>query len=74
MIKVIPYEYKGKLIREMKVNTIEEVTKVKEMLIQENDKWLKKLLSLRLLEYDNLELLKINRSEIINIAKCQIDY
>lgn len=73
MTKILPYEAKGKLIREMKVTNLDEATKLKEMFLQENDKWLKKMLAMRLLEFDNLESLKLNKNDLLNFTKWQIE-
>lgn len=55
------------------MTTLDEATKAKEMFLLENDKWLKKLLALKLLEFDNLESLKLNKINLLDFTKWQID-
>ena len=72
-MKVIPYETKGKSIREMSIKTFDEATRVKRMFLKEDDKWLKKMLAMKLLEFENLDLLDLNKRSLLESTQCQIE-
>lgn len=73
MKKIEVYEHKGSKIREKKLNSIEDIMEMKQWYLSEKDLWLKKLCAKRLLEYGNLDELKIDKEELLKLMQCQID-
>lgn len=70
---VIPYELKGKEIDRMQINSIEDAEKVKKMFYVETDKWLKKKLALKLLDYKSTNEIDLSINDLLLSIKCRID-
>jgi len=69
MLKVEPYEHKGFRIREK----MSDISEIEQLYLSETDIWLKKLCAKRLLEYGNLDKLKVNKEDLLKSMQCQID-
>jgi hypothetical protein len=72
-MKVIAYEHKVSLIRQLPLSTVSNALVVHGMYKSETDKWLKKLLALRLLEFERIEEIQADKEDLIHASKCQID-
>lgn len=72
-MKVIQYEHKGQILRETNLTTLSQANSLLTEFHLETDKWLKKIIALKLLEFSELDKLEIDKNEIIKATKCQID-
>lgn len=73
MIKVEPYEHKGTRIRAREINSILDALEMYQWYLLETNVWLKKLCAKRLLEYENLIDLAIDKEDLLRSMQCQID-
>lgn len=72
-MKIIPYEHKGQVVRETSLITLSQANSFITNFHLETDKWLKKLIALKLLEFIDIDKLNIDRNELIKATKCQIE-
>lgn len=72
-MKVEPYEHKGFRIREKQLNTIANVLEIQQWYLIETDVWLKKLIAKKLLELEDIDTLKIDKTDLLKLMQCQID-
>ncbi len=73
MKKVTPYEHNAKIIEKYDENSKEQVLKLYSWFNQESDKWLKKLIAIKILKNENINLIEIiDLTKLNNAIKCQI--
>lgn len=72
-MKVIPYEHKGQVLRETNLTTISQANSLLTNFHLETDKWLKKIIALKLLDFKDIDKLNFDKSELIKATKCQIE-
>lgn len=73
MTRVIPYEHKGATLRQLRVQSASDAMRVYSMFHIEQDRWLRKLLAQRLLEYAGIDELTVDIESLVAATQCQIE-
>lgn len=72
MKKIVPYEHNVKLIKSISNKSIKGLNKLYQKFISTEDKWIKKLLALRILDSMLISQVDFDLNELQKSTECQI--
>jgi len=73
MNRVTPYEHNVQIIENYDENSNEQILKLYDWFSKEPDKWIKKLIAIKILKNKNVERIEfIDITQLKNAIKCQI--
>src|ERR1035437_10406039 len=71
--RVVPYEHKAAIIRRLPLSSVSDAAYLYNMFWNEDDKWLKKILALRLLEFGIPDEVPLDNASLIRASTCQVE-